>query len=260
MENEYSNIVTKAKIYSKVDTVMRVVNKANLIKANKLLKGNKAVGIDEITKRKYNEHLITNVTDLEERIFKKAYKPKPVKRVYIPKAGSTDKRPLGIPSYEDKIIQLLFVKILEAVYEPMFLDCSYGFRPNRNCHKAIAKLENHIHRGNTNYILDVDIKGYFNNINQDWLIKFIEYRISDKLFIMYMNRFLKGGMLENNEYKDTNLGTPQGGIISPILANIYLHFVLDLWFEKVIKENCTGYCGMVRYADDSAPCANVQVA
>ena len=126
-------------------------------------------------------------------------------------------------------------QILNVIYEPMFKNFSFGFRPNRSCHQAIAYLDKMIHREKVNYIVDLDIKGFFDNIDHEWLIKFIEYRIRDKVYIRYIRRFLKSGILEQGKLIKLELGTPQGGIISPILGNIYLHFVLDDWFEKVVE-------------------------
>lgn len=145
-------------------------------------------------------------------------------------------------------------QILNAIYEPMFKTFSFGFRPNRSCHQAIAYLDKMIHVEKVNYILDLDIKGFFDNIDHEWLIKFIEYRIRDKVYIRYIRRFLKSGILEQGKLIKLEMGTPQGGIISPILGNIYLHFVLDDWFEKVVERETKGYAGIVRYADDSVAC------
>lgn len=130
----------------------------------------------------------------------------------------------------------------------------FGFRPNRSCHQAVAYLGVMLHRNTTNYVVDLDIKGFFDNIDHEWLVKFLEYRINDKVYIRYIKRFLKSGILEQGKLLQSDKGTPQGGIISPVLGNIYLHFVLDDWFEKVVSKQCKGYTGMVRYADDSVAC------
>lgn len=254
MSNEIIRISNIASKNKQIDTVMYALNKENLKQSAKKIAGNKAVGIDKVTKKEYMENLDSNIEDLIARMKRMAYKPKAVRRVYIPKAGSDKKRPLGIPAFEDKIVQDQMSQILNVIYEPMFKNFSFGFRPNRSCHQAIAYLDKMIHREKVNYIVDLDIKGFFDNIDHKWLIKFIEYRIRDKVYIRYIRRFLKSGILEQGKLIKLELGTPQGGIISPILGNIYLHFVLDDWFEKVVERGTKGYAGMVRYADDSVAC------
>ena len=250
MSNEIIRISNIAKKHLKVDTVMYALNKENLKMEAKRIGRNKAVGIDNITKQEYVENLENNIEKLIENMKKMAYKPKAVRRIYIPKPGSDKKRPLGIPAVEDKIVQAVMTKILNAIYEPMFKEFSYGFREGRSCHQAIAYLKRMIETRQVNYIVDLDIKGFFDNIDHEWLIKFLEYRINDKVYIRYIRRFLKSGILEQGKLLKSDKGTPQGGIISPVLGNIYLHFVLDDWFEKVVKKHLIGYSGMVRYADD----------
>lgn len=254
MSKEITRISNIASKYQKIDTVMYALNKENLKESVKKIKGNKAVGIDKITKQEYVENLDENIEELIENMKKMAYKPKAVKRVYIPKPGSEKKRALGIPAIEDKIVQDVMTQILNAIYEPMFKEFSYGFRPRKSCHQAIAYLDKIVHRNKVNYIVDLDIKGFFDNINHEWLIKFLEYRINDRVFIRYIKRFLISGIMEQGKLIKTEQGTPQGGIISPVLGNIYLHFVLDDWFEKVVEKETKGYAGMVRYADDSVAC------
>lgn len=254
MSNEIIRISNIARQHQKVDTVMYALNKENLKQSAKRMAGNKAVGIDEVTKQEYIQDLDNNITRLVEEMKKLSYRPKAVRRVYIPKTGSDKKRPLGIPAFEDKIVQDVMTQILNAIYEPMFKEFSFGFRPNRNCHQAIAYLDMMLHRKKVNYVVDLDIKGFFDNIDHEWLIKFLEYRIKDRVYIRYVKRFLKSGIMEQGKLLKSEIGTPQGGIISPVLGNIYLHFVLDDWFEKVVKKQTKSYAGMVRYADDSVAC------
>lgn len=254
MSNEIVRISNIARQYKRVDTVMYALNKENLKQSAMKIAGNKAVGIDNTTKKEYVENLNCNIEDLIIRMRKMAYKPKAVRRVYIPKPGSDRKRPLGIPAFEDKIVQDGMTQVLNAIYEPMFKEFSFGFRPERSCHQAIAYLDKMLHRERTNFVVDLDIKGFFDNIDHEWLIKFLEYRIADKVYIRYIRRFLKSGILEQGKLLKSDKGTPQGGIISPVLGNIYLHFVLDDWFEKVVAKETKGYAGMVRYADDSVAC------
>ena len=254
MSNEIVRISNIARQYKRVDTVMYAINKENLKQSAMKIAGNKAVGIDNIAKKEYVEKLNSNIEDLIAIMKRMGYKPKAVRRVYIPKPGSEKKRPLGIPAYEDKIVQDVMTQVLNAIYEPMFKEFSFGFRPERSCHQAIAYLDKMLHKENTNYVVDLDIKGFFDNIDHEWLIKFLEYRIADTVYIRYIRRFLKSGILEQGKLLKSEKGTPQGGIISPVLGNIYLHFVLDDWFEKVVEKETRGYAGMVRYADDSVAC------
>jgi group II intron reverse transcriptase/maturase len=163
-------------------------------------------------------------------------------------------RPLGIPAIEDKIVQKGMTRILEAVYEADFLDCSYGFRPNRSPHQALKQLDKIIMTQPINHIIDADIKGFFDHVDHGWMRKFLEHRISDTSFDRLIYRFLRNGYMEEGKEYDVEKGTPQGGIISPVLANIYLHYVLDLWLEKVIKSESRGTVEMVRYADDFVIC------
>lgn len=257
MENQYSEIRRQLIKYKNVQSLMQYVNVDTLEKKHKELSGNKASGIDKVTKQDYDNNLKENIFDLVNRMKSFTYKPKATRRVYIPKDNGS-KRPLGIPSYEDKIVQGVFADILNEIYEPIFLDCSFGFRQNRDCHQAIKRLDQVIMRGNTNYIVEADIKGFFNNLNHDWLIKFLEHEIKDKNFIRYIKRFLKAGIVEDLQYYESEHGTPQGGLISPILANVYLHYVLDLWFELYVKIKCKGQCYLIRYCDDFVACFELE--
>lgn len=205
--------------------------------------------MDGISKDQYDENAVANIGELVRRMRKFEYKPKPVKRVYILKANGK-LRPLGLPSYEDKLVQGVMAGVLNEVYEERFLDCSYGFREKRSAHDVVKYINQTIMRKKVNYVLEADIKGFFDNVDHDWLIRFMEHDIDDKNFLRYIKRFLKSGVMEGTELKESDRGTPQGGLISPVLANVYLHYVLDLWIDKGVKPKLKGEAYYVRYADD----------
>jgi RNA-directed DNA polymerase len=209
----------------------------------------RASGIDGVTWKEYGEHLEENLRDLVARMKAKRYKPQPAKRVYIPK-DEHSKRPLGLPALEEKIVQKGIATILEAIYEADFLDCSYGFRPGRNCHQALNAVDKTIMTKPINHIVDADIKSFFDTVNWQWMVKFLQVRIQDPSFLLLIERFLKAGYVEAGRIVATEQGVPQGGNLSPILSNIFLHYVLDLWFEKRLKREVRGACYLVRYADD----------
>lgn len=254
MKTEMKRIAEIARNHGKVQTLIHHINVENLREQHKQAKAKKATGIDGVTKEKYEESLDENLTNLVDRMKRQAYKPQEVRRVYIPKDGSKEKRGLGIPAYEDKLVQRIMAKILTAIYEEKFLDMSYGFRPMKSCHDAIKRLGRIIEKKKVSYIVDMDIKGFFDNVNHEWMIKFLEHDIQDKNFIRLIKRFLKAGILEEGKHIETDQGTPQGGVVSPVLANVYLHYVLDLWFEKKVKKQNKGESFIVRYADDFVCC------
>ena len=254
MANDFSKIAIQLQKHKTVQGIMKYVNQEALIEQHRKQEKNKATGIDNVSKMDYEENLKKNTAELIERMKTMSYRPKEVKRVYIPKTGSKELRPLGIPAYEDRLVQGAMADVLNEIYENIFLDCSFGFRPDRDCHQAIKKLDEIIMKKNINYVVDADIKGFFNNVNHEWLIKFLELTIQDPKFIQYIVRFLKSGIMENMQHYESDKGTPQGGLISPILANVYLHYVLDLWFELYIKIKCKGGAYLVRYADDFVCC------
>lgn len=254
MENAYLKIAENSRKYKAIQNLMPKINKENLINQHKLQMSRKATGIDRINKTEYGKNLEQNIEELLRKMKNFSYKPKPVRRVNIPKSGSCKLRPLGIPAYEDKLVQGVMANILNAIYEPKFKEFSYGFRPNRSCHEAIKALDTVIMTQKTRFVVDADIKGFFDNVSHDWLIKFLEHDIKDKNFIRYIKRFLKAGIMEQGKYIESDKGTPQGGLISPILANVYLHYVLDLWFEKEVTKKFNGESYMVRYADDFVCC------
>lgn len=249
MERECKDIKYQVEHGYQLYTLIHYVNKETLKEEHIKQRRGKASGIDKVTKENYEMNLDNNIEDLLIRMKKFSYKPLPVKRTYIPKLNGK-MRPLGIPAYEDKLVQGVMANVLTEIYECKFLECSYGFRPNKNCHQAIREINQRIMINNVNYILDCDIKGFFDNVNHDWLMKFLEHDIHDKKFLRYIKRFLISGYMEDMKYYETDRGTPQGGLISPILANVYLHYVLDLWFEKKIKQTLRGEAYLVRYADD----------
>jgi len=209
----------------------------------------RASGLDGVTWKEYGEHLEENLRDLVTRMRAKRYKPLPAKRVYIPK-DEHSKRPLGLPALEDKIVQTGIAEIMEAIYEADFLDCSYGFRPRRGCHQAINAVDKTIMTQPINHVIDADIKAFFDSVSHPGLMKCLQVRIKDPSFLLLIQRFLKAGYFEAGHVVATEQGTPQGGNLSPMLSNIFLHYVLDLWFEKRIKRQVRGVCFLVRYADD----------
>ena len=249
MAQEQRGIRYQSRTYAKLETLMNRVNEASIKEEHRKQTRKKATGVDGVTKAEYGERLDENVKDLIFRMKRYSYKPQPVRRAYIPKANGK-LRPLGIPAYEDRLVQGVMAGVLSDIYEERFLDCSYGFRPQRNCHDAVRYINQTIMTRKANYVLEADIKGFFDNVDHDWLMQFLAHDIADKNFLRYVKRFLVAGVMEGTEWKESEKGTPQGGQISPVLANVYLHYVLDLWCEKVLKQKLRGEVYYVRYADD----------
>jgi group II intron reverse transcriptase/maturase len=213
------------------------------------LKRQAAPGIDGLTRRDYEQNLEANLEDLHARIHRGAYRPLPSRRVYIEKPDGRQ-RPLAIAALEDKIVQRATAAVLNAIYEADFLGFSYGFRPGRGAHDALDALVVAIESRRVNFIIDADIRSFFDTVGQDWLIRFVEHRIGDKRIIRLIRKWLKAGVLEDGVVKVSAMGTAQGAVISPLLANIYLHYVLDLWAERFRRREAKGDMIMVRYADD----------
>lgn len=213
----------------------------------------KAVGSDGITKEKYEEELEENLEELVERLKRKAYKPQAAKRVEIPK-GNGKTRPQSIYCYEDKVVQEGLRWILEAVFEPHFYDEMMGFRPKRNCHMALRKLNGMLEKEKTNWVLDADIKGFFDHLDHEWIIKFIGSRIKDRNIIRLVRRMLRAGIIKDFRYEETEEGSGQGSVCSPVIANIYMHYVLIWWFKEKVQPYMKGYAGLVVYADDFVGC------
>ena len=213
------------------------------------LERNRAGGIDGVSWQEYGKQLEGNIKRLVERMKAKQYKPQPALRVYIPK-DEHSKRPLGLPAVEDKVVQKGIACVLEAIYEQDFLDCSYGFRPGRDCHQALKEINTIFTQEPINHVVEADIKGFFDNVSHKRLMEFLGRRISDPSFLFLIQRFLKAGYVEDGIRYETEDGTPQGGNLSPMLSNIFLHYVLDEWLEKEIKPRMRGVIRLVRYADD----------
>lgn len=244
-----SNKAKKEKKY-RFRNLYRLLNEEILHESWKMLNKKAAMGTDGIDYKEYNKNLKENIKELVERLKQKRYRAKLVRRHYIGK-GDGKQRPLGIPATEDKLLQHAVTRILSAIYEQEFYSCSYGYRANRNAHDAIKDLKCLLGTKKFRYVVEADIKGYFDNLDHDWLIKMLELRIEDKSFIRLIKKWLKAGVLETDgKVIHPMTGSPQGGIISPILANIYMHYALVLWFQKIVKRNCRWKAELFVYADD----------
>jgi len=230
-------------------SLAHLLNEEYLRDCYRSLKRNKAVGIDEVSWEDYGKELDENLERLVTRLKRKKYKPIPARRVYIPK-GKAEKRPLGISALENKIVERGITWILERIYEQDFRECSYGFRPRRNCHQALKKINDLVMFQPVNHIVEADIKGFFDNMSHEKLMEFIQIRIKDTTMLNLIEKFLEAGYVDDGELIRTENGTPQGSILSPMLANIFLHYVLDVWFEEVVKKQTKGFCEIIRYADD----------
>lgn len=246
------NQISKERPNEIFTSIYHLINKELLKECFDELDGSKATGIDKVTKEEYQYELDSNLNNLVERLKIKSYKPNPARRVNILKANGK-LRGLAIANFEDKIVQMALKKIIEAIYEPKFTNNMFGFRPNKSCHDALKYLNQCIMYNKVDYILDADIKGYFDNINHDKLLKCIEMKIKDPNILRLIKRFLKAGILEIGTYIKGDKGTPQGSILSPVLANIYMYYVLIVWFEKIKKE-AKGYVEIINYADDMIIC------
>ena len=226
-----------------------VYNSEHLRKSYFNLKRNAAPGVDGETWRHYGENLEENLQELADRVKRGAYRAKPVRRSFIPKPDGRQ-RPLGVTTLEDKVVQRATVEVMNAIYETDFLGFSYGFRPGRSPHDALNALYAGIMTRKVNWVLDADIRGYFDSISHEWLGKFIEHRIADKRVLRHIRKWLNAGVLEDGRRTYSEEGVPQGGSVSPLLANVYLHYVFDLWVEQWRRRQTAGDVIVVRFCDD----------
>lgn len=232
-----------------LSTLHHVIDLEWLKEAHRLTRKDGAPGIDGVTAADYDVNLEANLLALLERIKSGSYVAPPVRRVYIPKADGSE-RPLGLPTFEDKIAQRAIVMVLEPIYEQEFLPCSYGFRPGRSAHQALQALSSGLIRQRLRWVIDVDIAKYYDTIDHGHLRALLDRRVTDGVIRRMIDKWLKAGVLENGRLTHATEGTPQGGVISPLLSNIFLHHVLDEWFEDVVRPRLMGRAILVRYADD----------
>jgi len=233
----------------KFTALLHHVSEEALFESFYALKKNVAVGVDNMTWQEYERDVEARIEDLHDRIHRGAYRAKPSRRSWIPKANGS-KRPLGIAALEDKIVQQAVKWVLQSIYEQDFLGFSYGFRPGRSQHQALDALNVALTDKRVNWVLDADIQGYFDAIDHAWLIKFLEHRIGDRRILRLIRKWLRAGIIEDGEWSTTEKGSPQGSVISPLLANVYLHYVFDLWVQWWRRNCCRGDVVVVRYADD----------
>jgi len=218
------------------------------------LDARKATGVDGVTKEEYGRNLEANLRDLSGRLKRMGYRPQPKRRSYIPKPGSEKGRPLGISVLEDKIVEEATKRSLEPIYEAVFEDSSYGYRPGRSQHECLDALGRTLQQEKVNFVVEADIRGFFDTVNHEWMVKILRHRIGDERVIRLIIRMLKSGIMEDGLVQATEKGTPQGSILSPLLSNIYLHYVLDLWFSRRVSRQCRGAAYYYRYADDFVAC------
>jgi len=229
-------------------TLLHHVDEAALLRAFRRQRRAASAGVDGMTVERYERDLERNLRDLCDRVHSGRYRPQPVRRTYIPKADG-GRRPLGIPALEDKLVQSTVAEVLNAIYEADFLGFSYGFRPRRSAHHALQALHTALMTRKALWVLDADIRRFFDSVNHEWLLRMLSHRIADQRILRLIGQWLRAGIMERDEWKDALEGTPQGAGISPLLANVFLHYVLDLWVHRWRKQ-ANGCVSVVRYADD----------
>ena len=253
--------LTRVAEKAKTDLKLRFTSLAHLLTPQfltetwRMLNKKGAPGVDGETIEQYERNLEERVRDLHIRLRGKRYHAPPVRRVEIPKGDGTGRvRPLSIPTVEDRLLQAAVARILAAVYEPLFLECSYGYRPKRSAHDAVRQVRQHLVVHNVMQIYEADIRSYFDRVNHDWLRRMLRQRITDPVLLRLIDKWLRAGVMDHGLKRQTESGVPQGGPISCVLSNVYLHYVLDLWFEKRMKPTCRGAAYLVRFVDDFVGC------
>ena len=243
------NAAARTAVQTRFTALLHHVDIAALERAFRRQRRQASAGIDGMTVAMYEQDLAARLRDLCARIHTGRYRPQPVRRVYIPKADG-GQRPLGVPTLEDKIVQGAVAEVLSAIYDVDFLGFSYGFRPGRNPHQALSALHTAIMSQRVNWVLDADIRSFFDSVDHEWLLRMLAHRIADPRILRLIRQWLEAGILESDEWHETDRGTPQGAGISPLLANIFLHYVLDLWVHQWRRRHARGRVSIVRYADD----------
>lgn len=256
METKLERIADKARKDTnlKFTSIAHHVTKDLIYESLNHISSKTATGIDGIDVDEAKASFDIWVNEMITLIHRKGYKAPAVKRVWIPKPGKVEKRPIGIPCVADRALQRSVSKVLSVIYEQDFLDCSFGGRPGRGAHNALATLNEIISGKKVSWVFEADLKNYFGSLDQGWLLKFVEHRVGDPRILNLIRRWLKAGVIEDGKYEISETGTPQGGSISVLLSNIYLHYVLDLWFEKIVKPRLEGECYLIRYIDDFIVC------
>ena len=220
-----------------------------LTRAYHRMRKDAAVGVDGVTKEQYGQELESHLQDLHVRLKSMRYRHQPIRRVHIPK-GQGQTRPIGISAFEDKLVQDAVREVLEAIYEQDFLDCSYGFRPGRRAHDAVRTLDRIVHQGEVSWILEADVVSFFDSLDRTELKKMLEIRVADGSLLRLIGKCLHVGVLDGAEFSEPEAGTAQGSVLSPLLGNVYLHYVLDVWFETEVKPRLRGRATLIRYCDD----------
>lgn len=246
---QLAELAARARKEGRLTNVVQFVDEELLRLAFKSLRKQAAPGVDGQRYEDYAENLDANLRDLHQRLNSGRYRAPVVRRVFIPKA-SGGRRPLGITTVEDRVVQKAVAWVLSAVFEQDFLECSHGFRPRRSAHTALHRLREGMMQHWVKYVVEVDLVGYFDHVNWEWLNKFLRHRVNDGGLLRLVNKWLKAGVMENGVVVYNTEGTPQGGPVSPVLSNVYLHFVLDLWFERRFKKTCRKWAELTRFADD----------